>query len=166
MDADDLEVLHREVKLHQTLKHDHIIRLREVFETEGHIYIIMEMVDGGELFDLVAERGFLEEDDAALIINQLVRAVAYMHANGIVHRDLKPENVLCTRSEAPQIKVIDFGASKSTKDRLQTFVGTPSYLSPEVVQGKPYGPAVDIWAIGVIACTFLLKNRYILRALG
>lgn len=109
---EELMLLHREIDIMRKLQHKHIIALYDVFEDSERIYLILELVTGGELFDQIVSRGVYSERDAANVISQILEAVAYMHQNGIAHRDLKPENLLCGGPDGRQIKVTDFGLSK------------------------------------------------------
>jgi len=153
---DELQLLHREIEIMRKLHHKHIIALFDVFEDTERIYLILELVTGGELFDQIVSRGVYSERDAALVISQILEAVTYMHTNGIAHRDLKPENLLCGGPDGKQIKVTDFGLSKDFgKGNLKTSCGTPDYVAPEVLKGQTYDNSVDIWSIGVI-CYILL----------
>eukprot|EP01103_Thecamoeba_quadrilineata_P010526 TRINITY_DN229_c0_g1_i1.p1 TRINITY_DN229_c0_g1~~TRINITY_DN229_c0_g1_i1.p1 ORF type:complete len:795 (+),score=201.82 TRINITY_DN229_c0_g1_i1:271-2385(+) len=130
-----------------------------MYETKTHLFLVMEYVEGGELFDRIIERGCFSEKDAANIIRQILEAVKYLHTLGIVHRDLKPENVLCATKEALDVKIADFGLSKildnDNKQVLQTCCGTPSYAAPELLLCEGYAEPVDIWAVGVILYTLL-----------
>eukprot|EP01125_Pyxidicula_operculata_P001100 TRINITY_DN10_c0_g1_i3.p1 TRINITY_DN10_c0_g1~~TRINITY_DN10_c0_g1_i3.p1 ORF type:complete len:224 (+),score=79.08 TRINITY_DN10_c0_g1_i3:645-1316(+) len=137
------------------LKHKNIIALHEVFDESDKIYLVMELVTGGELFDQIVSRGTYSERDAAGIIRQILEAVDYMHRNGVAHRDLKPENLLCSGPDNSEIKITDFGLSKDfASAQLKTSCGTPDYVAPEVLMGKQYDNSVDIWSIGVI--TYIL----------
>jgi len=148
-------LLQREIDIMQKLKHAHIISLEEVFDEEDNIYLVLELVTGGELFDQIVARGTYTESDAANIIRQILQAVAYMHENGVAHRDLKPENLLLSAPNSDEIKITDFGLSKDFgAGTLQTSCGTPDYVAPEVLKGQPYDHSVDIWSIGVI--TYIL----------
>ncbi|XP_042830245.1 calcium/calmodulin-dependent protein kinase type 1B isoform X2 [Panthera tigris] len=117
----------------------------------------MELVTGGELFDRIMERGSYTEKDASHLVGQVLGAVSYLHSLGIVHRDLKPENLLyATPFEDSKIMVSDFGLSKiQTGNVLGTACGTPGYVAPELLEQKPYGKAVDVWALGVISYILL-----------
>jgi calcium/calmodulin-dependent protein kinase I len=154
------EMLKREIGIMRRLKHPNIIELYDVFDEDNHIYMVLELVTGGMLFDQIVSRGSYSEADAANIVKQILEAVAYMHANGIAHRDLKPENLLCTGKDNKIIKVTDFGLSKSFGDsKMVTACGTPEYAAPEVVAGTGnYDNAVDIWSVGVI--TYILLCGY------
>eukprot|EP01129_Flabellula_baltica_P002901 TRINITY_DN12784_c0_g1_i1.p1 TRINITY_DN12784_c0_g1~~TRINITY_DN12784_c0_g1_i1.p1 ORF type:complete len:406 (-),score=86.40 TRINITY_DN12784_c0_g1_i1:1061-2278(-) len=150
---EDIDVLRREIEIMKQLSHPYIISLEEVWETEDIMYLVMELVTGGELFDKIIEQKKYSERDSVVIIKQILEAIAYMHENGIAHRDLKPENILVT--DSGDIKVTDFGLSKDySLETLQTSCGTPDYVAPEVLKGVSYDSAVDIWSIGVI--TYIL----------
>ncbi|KAG0721498.1 Calcium/calmodulin-dependent protein kinase type 1 [Chionoecetes opilio] len=115
------------------------------------------LVTGGELFDRIVEKGSYTEKDAADLIRQVLEAVDYMHEQGVVHRDLKPENLLYfAQDEDSKIMISDFGLSKMEDSGIMaTACGTPGYVAPEVLAQKPYGKAVDVWSIGVIAYILL-----------
>ncbi|XP_014675099.1 PREDICTED: calcium/calmodulin-dependent protein kinase type 1-like [Priapulus caudatus] len=117
----------------------------------------MELVTGGELFDRIVEKGNYTEKDASDLIRQVLEAVDYMHIQGVVHRDLKPENLLYfSADEDSKIMISDFGLSKMEDSGIMaTACGTPGYVAPEVLAQKPYGKAVDVWSIGVIAYILL-----------
>uniref|UniRef100_A0A8C8SW41 Pregnancy up-regulated nonubiquitous CaM kinase n=1 Tax=Pelusios castaneus TaxID=367368 RepID=A0A8C8SW41_9SAUR len=139
------------------IKHDNIVALEDVYETPTHLYLAMQLVTGGELFDRIVERGHYTERDASHLIHQVLEAMHYLHQLGIVHRDLKPENLLyATPFEDAKIMITDFGLSKIQSDGVMaTACGTPGYVAPELLQQKPYGKAVDIWALGVISYILL-----------
>jgi calcium/calmodulin-dependent protein kinase I len=152
---EELQLLQREIDILKKLDHRNIIALKDVFDEKDTIYLVMELVEGGELFDQIVSRGTYSEADAANIIQQILEAVAYMHDNGIAHRDLKPENLLCSGDETNTIKVTDFGLSKDfSAASLGTACGTPDYVAPEVLKGQHYDNSVDMWSIGVI--TYIL----------
>nr|XP_054361595.1 calcium/calmodulin-dependent protein kinase type 1B isoform X2 [Mirounga angustirostris] len=118
---------------------------------------VLRRVTGGELFDRIMERGSYTEKDASHLVGQVLGAVSYLHSLGIVHRDLKPENLLyATPFEDSKIMVSDFGLSKiQAGNMLGTACGTPGYVAPELLEQKPYGKAVDVWALGVISYILL-----------
>jgi len=157
---DELQLLSREINIMKKLQHRNIVQLHDIFETQTDLYLVLEFVPGGELFDQIVERGSYSEHDAALLVKQILEGIDYMHKHGVVHRDLKPENLLCANpkndpSKASVIKIADFGLSKDVETgNLQTSCGTPSYVAPEVLMGGSYDNEVDIWSIGVI--TFVL----------
>ncbi|XP_046407168.1 calcium/calmodulin-dependent protein kinase type 1-like [Ischnura elegans] len=139
------------------LKHPNIVQLLETFEDKHKVYLIMELVTGGELFDRIVEKGSYTEKDASDLIRQVLEAVDYMHEQGVVHRDLKPENLLYySPDEDSKIMISDFGLSKMEDSGVMaTACGTPGYVAPEVLAQKPYGKAVDVWSIGVISYILL-----------
>lgn len=156
--VDDLAVLHREIDIMKRLAHKNVLQLREVFETDTKICLVTELVSGGELFEKIVEIGSYTEPDAANIVRQVVDGVCYLHRNGVAHRDLKPENLLVGGANEDEIKIADFGLSKSfgggPEARLETSCGTPDYVAPEVLRGEVYNHSVDLWSIGVI--TYIL----------
>ncbi|XP_011307069.1 calcium/calmodulin-dependent protein kinase type 1 isoform X3 [Fopius arisanus] len=139
------------------LKHPNIVQLLETFEDKHKVYLIMELVTGGELFDRIVEKGSYTEKDASGLIRQVLEAVDYMHEQGVVHRDLKPENLLYySPDEDSKIMISDFGLSKMEDSGIMaTACGTPGYVAPEVLAQRPYGKAVDVWSIGVISYILL-----------
>mmetsp|Transcript_77953 Transcript_77953/g.242275 ORF Transcript_77953/g.242275 Transcript_77953/m.242275 type:complete len:508 (-) Transcript_77953:89-1612(-) len=145
------------------LQHPGIVRIYEWFETPMHLYLVMELVEGGDLLEFVMERGCLAEKVAWHFFRQLSDAVGFLHARDIVHRDIKPDNILLTeKSEAAHMKLADFGLARSNvrSHDCRTFCGTPSYFAPEVIttfrdrmEGGPpagYGKQVDAWSLGVV----------------
>ncbi|KAD4385343.1 hypothetical protein R6Q59_010393 [Mikania micrantha] len=150
------EKVRREIKICRLFVHPHIIRLYEVIETPLDIYVVMEYVKSGELFDYIVEKGRLHENEARKIFQQIISGVEYCHRNMVVHRDLKPENILL--DARGNVKVADFGLSNIMRDGhfLKTSCGSPNYAAPEVVSGKLYaGPEVDVWSCGVILYALL-----------
>ncbi|KFM28770.1 SNF1-related protein kinase catalytic subunit alpha KIN10 [Auxenochlorella protothecoides] len=154
MDMEDK--VRREIKILRLFMHPHIIRLYEVIETAHDIYVVMEYVKSGELFDYIVEKGRLMEDEARRFFQQIVSGVEYCHRNMVVHRDLKPENLLL--DSRMNVKIADFGLSNVMRDGhfLKTSCGSPNYAAPEVISGRLYaGPEVDVWSCGVILYALL-----------
>ncbi|MEJ1279784.1 calcium/calmodulin-dependent protein kinase I [Cricetulus griseus] len=150
--------MENEIAVLHKIKHPNIVALDDIYESGGHLYLIMQLVSGGELFDRIVEKGFYTERDASRLIFQVLDAVKYLHDLGIVHRDLKPENLLYySLDEDSKIMISDFGLSKMEDPGsvLSTACGTPGYVAPEVLAQKPYSKAVDCWSIGVIAYILL-----------
>lgn len=149
--------LENEIKVLRRLTHPNIVQLLETYEDKNKVYLIMELVTGGELFDRIVEKGSYTEKDASGLIRQVLEAVDYMHEQGVVHRDLKPENLLYySPDEDSKIMISDFGLSKMEDSGIMaTACGTPGYVAPEVLAQKPYGKAVDVWSIGVISYILL-----------
>lgn len=150
------EKVRREIKILRLFMHPHIIRLYEVIETPNDIYVVMEYVESGELFDYIVEKGRLMEDEARHFFQQIISGVEYCHRNMVVHRDLKPENLLL--DSRANVKIADFGLSNVMRDGhfLKTSCGSPNYAAPEVISGRLYaGPEVDVWSCGVILYALL-----------
>ncbi|XP_024524195.1 SNF1-related protein kinase catalytic subunit alpha KIN10 [Selaginella moellendorffii] len=150
------EKVRREIKILRLFMHPHIIRLYEVVETANDIFVVMEYVKSGELFDYIVEKGRLQEDEARRFFQQIISGVEYCHRNMVVHRDLKPENLLL--DSRCNVKIADFGLSNIMRDGhfLKTSCGSPNYAAPEVISGKLYaGPEVDVWSCGVILYALL-----------
>jgi len=160
VDQEELKLLGREIDIMKKVMHTNVLRLIEIYETDQHLSLVMELVNGGELFYKIVDKGSYSERDARDIVRQLVEGVDYLHEKGIAHRDLKPENLLC--SEAPDgsvvIKIADFGLSKafSGGSVLETSCGTPDYAAPEVLRmDGAYDKSVDLWSMGVITYVLL-----------
>ncbi|XP_076942814.1 SNF1-related protein kinase catalytic subunit alpha KIN10-like [Bidens hawaiensis] len=150
------EKVRREIKILRLFMHPHIILLYEVIETASDIYLVMEYVKSGELFDYIVERGRLQEDEGRKFFQQMISGVEYCHRNMVAHRDLKPENLLLDAK--CNVKLADFGLSNIMRDGhfLKTSCGSPNYAAPEVISGKLYaGPEVDVWSCGVILYALL-----------
>jgi len=147
----------REIQFLKLFRHPHIIKLYEVITTPTDIFMIMEYVSGGELFDFIVKNGRLSEADARHYFQQIICAVEYCHRHKIVHRDLKPENLLLDESKR-NVKIADFGLSNIMEDGefLKTSCGSPNYAAPEVISGNLYaGAEVDVWSCGVILFALL-----------
>ncbi|EFC42729.1 predicted protein [Naegleria gruberi] len=152
--------LKREIAIMKIMKHPNIVNLKEVLQTENNIYVIMELVTGGELFDRIVAAEKFDEITARRYFHQLVSAIEYCHNQGIAHRDLKPENLLLDSFD--KLKITDFGLSSIVPNKLgksqllKTTCGTPNYVSPEVIKEKGYdGFLADIWSMGVILYVML-----------
>ncbi|EGG21446.1 putative protein serine/threonine kinase [Cavenderia fasciculata] len=152
-----IEQLRREIDIMKKVNHPNVLALKEIFESDTHLTLVMELVTGGELFYKIVERGSFTEKDARNVVRQVCAGVEYLHSQGIAHRDLKPENLLCSGDgDEMTIKIADFGLSKifGGGEALETSCGTPDYVAPEVLTGGSYDNAVDMWSIGVI--TYIL----------
>ncbi|KAK8824972.1 hypothetical protein WA538_005637 [Blastocystis sp. DL] len=153
---DMLAKVKREIRILQSFNHPHIVRLYEVIDTPTDIFLVMEYVPGGELFDYIVRKGRLPENEARRFFQQIISGVEYCHKHNIVHRDLKPENLLL--DEDNNIKIADFGLANFLMDGdfLSTSCGSPNYAAPEVISGRLYaGPEVDVWSSGVILYALL-----------
>ncbi|OUZ99587.1 Protein kinase domain [Macleaya cordata] len=153
----------REISTMKLIRHPNVVRLYEVMASKTKIYIVLEFVTGGELFDKIARKGRLKEDEARKYFQQLINAVDYCHSRGVFHRDLKPENLLLDDNGV--LKVTDFGLSALPQQvredgLLHTTCGTPNYVAPEVINDKGYdGAKADLWSCGVIL--FVLMAGYL-----
>ncbi|XP_038894385.1 CBL-interacting serine/threonine-protein kinase 23-like isoform X2 [Benincasa hispida] len=153
----------REISTMKLIRHPNVIRMFEVMASKSKIYIVLEFVTGGELFDKIVSRGRMKEDEARKYFQQLINAVDYCHSRGVSHRDLKPENLLLDASGV--LKVSDFGLSALPQQvredgLLHTTCGTPNYVAPEVINNKGYdGAKADLWSCGVIL--FVLMAGYL-----
>nr|GMC75850.1 calcium-dependent protein kinase 10-like [Ipomoea batatas] len=151
--AVDIEDVRREVAIMSSLpEHANIVKLRATYEDNEAVHLVMELCEGGELFDRIVARGHYSERAAAGVAKTVAEVVRMCHANGVMHRDLKPENFLfANKKENSALKVIDFGLSVFFKpgERFSEIVGSPYYMAPEVLK-RNYGPEVDIWSAGVI----------------
>jgi len=155
-DDDMEEKVLRETKILKLLSHVHLVRLYDIIDTRTHIFLVMEYVSGGDLFDYIVHHGKVPEDLAREIFQQIIAAVEYCHHNSVIHRDLKPENILLYKEM--NVKLADFGLANFLSDGmfLKTSCGSPNYAAPEVVSGKLYaGPEVDVWSCGVILYALL-----------
>jgi len=116
------------------------------------LYLVLELMTGGELFDRIVEKEHYSEMEASETIRPIVDAIRYCHSMGIIHRDLKPENLLYgSRDESAIIKISDFGLARFLQGELATTAcGTPGYVAPEILNAKGYGKEVDYWSIGII----------------
>ena len=149
--AEALKTVNREIRIMKMLWHPNIVRLYEVIETAGYMYLVMEYASGGEVMDYILAHGKIVERDACKFFAQTAFALQYCHAQKTVHRDIKAENLLL--DEHMNIKLIDFGLSYvfNPSSTLKTFCGSPAYASPEVLQRHEYtGPEVDCWSLGVL----------------
>lgn len=116
------------------------------------MYLVLELLRGGELFDRIVEKENYSEQEAVETIRPIVDAIRYCHKMGVIHRDLKPENLLYGTTEPSSIiKITDFGMARFLENDLATTAcGTPSYVAPEIIAGTGYGHEVDLWSIGVM----------------
>eukprot|EP00956_Cyclotella_meneghiniana_P045012 scaffold349550_cov70-Cyclotella_meneghiniana.AAC.1 len=158
---EQLDGIQAEAEILRSLNHPYIVKLYDVYVSPGQaIYLVMELVRGGDLFDRIVERGRYTEVRARRLMRRVLAAVYHLHEErGIVHRDLKPENILVVNRRSDiDIKLTDFGVAKNmTAEGLKTFCGTPQYFAPEVLKRRNtvkgdgrYGKEIDCWSIGVI----------------
>jgi len=139
-----------EIDIMKELDQRNIVKLYSFFERPPKLFITMELMGGGELFDRIAKISEHDENDARTVIRDVLTALAYMHAKGIMHRDMKPENLLLT-ADYSTVKLADFGFSKHVNgEEKGDICGTPEYVAPEMLMKKPYGVQIDMWSTGVI----------------
>eukprot|EP00906_Rhabdomonas_costata_P034237 RCo048200 len=155
----------REIAVMLKMKHRNIVEMKECFQTSDKVYIILELVDGGELFDRIKATKKLDEDTARMYFQQLIMGLHYCHKHNIAHRDLKPENLLLNKDNI--VKISDFGLANTQRATdsgrvsdsmmLKTVCGTPNYVAPEVLMESGYnGFFADMWSAGVILYVMLL----------
>ncbi|KAJ6337673.1 hypothetical protein OIU76_007367 [Salix suchowensis] len=147
-----VDQIKREISIMKLVRHPYVVRLHEVLASRTKIYIILEFITGGELFDKIVHHGRLSEAEARRYFQQLIDGVDYCHSKGVYHRDLKPENLLL--DSQGNLKISDFGLSALPEQGvslLRTTCGTPNYVAPEVLSHKGYDGAIaDVWSCGVI----------------
>ncbi|XP_054248419.1 serine/threonine-protein kinase DCLK2 isoform X3 [Indicator indicator] len=149
-------LIENEVSILRQVKHPNIIMLIEEMDTPAELYLVMELVKGGDLFDAITSSTKYTERDGSAMVYNLASALKYLHGLNIVHRDIKPENLLvCEYSDGSKsLKLGDFGLATVVEGPLYTVCGTPTYVAPEIIAETGYGLKVDIWAAGVI--TYIL----------
>ena len=152
--------IEREVVIMKLIEHPHVINLYDIWENRGELYLVLEHVEGGELFDYVSSNGALPEEEAVRLFRQIIGGLSYCHRFNICHRDLKPENILL--DGARNVKLADFGmaALQPNGKWLNTSCGSPHYAAPEIILGDPYrGDKADIWSVGIIL--FAMLNGFL-----
>ena len=159
----DLELLKREIDVLKVCQHPNIINFFDVFDNQDYIYIVMEVLKGGDFFSYLHQRNFnIPEETARDIMHQLATAIYYLHSFGIAHRDLKPENILMLeKGDNPQVKIVDFGLSRTfgPGETCKEPYGTLCYVAPEILMQQPYDKSVDCWSLGIIL--YLLLGRHL-----
>ncbi|XP_043915049.1 serine/threonine-protein kinase BRSK1 isoform X2 [Protopterus annectens] len=147
----------REIAILKLIEHPHVLKLHDVYENKKYLYLVLEHVSGGELFDYLVKKGRLTPKEARKFFRQIISALDFCHSYSICHRDLKPENLLL--DEKNNIRIADFGmASLQVGDSLlETSCGSPHYACPEVIKGEKYdGRRADVWSCGVILFALLV----------
>ncbi|KAM6942353.1 serine/threonine-protein kinase DCLK2 [Lycodopsis pacificus] len=149
-------LIENEVAVLRKVKHPNIIMLIEEVDTPSELYLVMELVKGGDLFDAITSSAKYTERDACVMVYNLAGALKYLHSTNIVHRDIKPENLLVFEypDGTKSLKLGDFGLATVVEGPLYTVCGTPTYVAPEIISESGYGLKVDVWAAGVI--TYIL----------
>jgi len=152
-----LQKVEREIAIMKLIEHPHVLHLYDVYENKKYLYLLLEHVSGGELFDYLVRKGRLMAKEARKFFRQIISALDFCHAHNICHRDLKPENLLL--DERNCIKVADFGMASLQVEgsMLETSCGSPHYACPEVIRGEKYdGRKADVWSCGVILYALLV----------
>lgn len=152
VEPEEKSLLRTEIAVLKLVNHPNIIRMKGLYESKKYIYIVMEMLKGGELFEHIVGKPRFSEEQTAKLIKPLLESVAYLHDLGIAHNDLKPENILCCGDNIEDLKIADFGLSKLLlpKEKMIAACGTLSYVAPEVLTMQGYGKEADLWSVGVI----------------
>jgi len=158
-----VDFVRREIAILRRLDHPAICRLLETFEDDKAIYLVMELIDGRELFDEIVEQSpdKLDERQASNIMRQVFTALQYCHARAVMHRDLKPDNIMVSArgSSQSEVKIIDFGlavmSSRPLKRSISSAVGTADYQAPEARAGT-HMPVSDVWSTGMVLHALLV----------
>jgi len=163
-DHQSLNRIYEEINILRVLgNHPSIIQLVDLDESmPNSIRLVLELCEGGELFDRIQQKQYYPEHEARLLIKNVLEAVAFIHGKGIMHRDLKPENILLkSKVSNTDIKISDVGLAKISKDfprrlpRSHSICGSDFYLAPEVIKQEEYGREIDIWSVGVVCYVVL-----------
>jgi serine/threonine protein kinase len=159
-DSYDLPLLEREILVMKDLRHEGLVTLKQAFQDKTNIYLVLDLLKGGELFDRIIEQESFSEEDASTITAQLLHALDYMHSKGCAHRDIKAENVLLVDKTSTKVKLADFGLANALGEasKFQSCVGTTDYMAPEMLESLKYSFGVDVWSLGVL--TYIMLSGY------
>lgn len=151
LSKEDVAAIMDEVQILLTVDHPNIVAYHETYDDHNYIYLVMEHLPGGELFDspqiFKKEGTSYTEGDAAGVISKLLEALHHCHSLGIVHRDMKPENIMFGADG--EVRIVDFGLAKESVAKMSTFAGTPYFMAPEVLNHN-YGQKCDVWSMGCV----------------
>lgn len=149
--------LRREIEIQSHLRHKNILRLYGYFFDAKRVYLIIEYAPQGELYKKLMKAARFSEKQSALYVQEIARALIYMHSKHVIHRDIKPENLLVGHSG--ELKIADFGWSvHAPSSRRTTLCGTLDYLPPEMIENRPHDEHVDIWTLGILMYEFIVGN--------
>ena len=142
-----------EIKILRRLDHPHIVKLYEVYEMQGQVCLVMDLVPGEKLFNFITKNKWISEDTVAFMMKQILITLNYLESQDVIHRDLKPENILYTLDDRGRLnlKIIDFGlATYHRKKDIIKKCGTAGYVAPEILNNEPYNHKADLFSAGVI----------------
>lgn len=136
-------------------RHPHIVTLKALHEDERHVYLVLELLQGGELLDRILQRSSFTEAEAAEVTFVIASVVQYLHENGVVHRDIKPSNILYSKTnfDPSSLRICDLGFAKQLRAEnglLMTPCYTANFVAPEVLKRQGYDAACDIWSLGIL----------------
>ncbi|KAG7991821.1 hypothetical protein I3843_02G097300 [Carya illinoinensis] len=142
--------------LHLLSQHPHVVNLHNHYEDDFHLHLVLDLCSPEDLYSRIVSRRVIPEPEAAILMSQLVQAIAHCHSLGVAHRDIKPENILFDECNG-LLKLADFGSAETFKDDelMSGVVGSPYYVAPEVLSGADYCEKVDVWSAGVVLYVML-----------
>ena len=159
----DTSHIKEEINILKQLDHPNIVKFYDYIETNLKIYIIMEYIKGGTLKRLIETKLSFSENEACIIIEKLLSAIAYIHSKNVCHRDVKPENIMMNDyNDLTSLKLVDFGLSAQNFDNFEdsNYCGTYLYMAPEQIEKRLYSKEVDVWSVGIILYMLLNEGKH------
>ncbi len=159
----DTSHIKEEINILKQLDHPNIVKFYDYIETNLKIYIIMEYIKGGTLKRLIETKHSFSENEACIIIEKLLSAIAYIHSKNVCHRDVKPENIMMNDyNDLTSLKLVDFGLSAQNFDNFEdsNYCGTYLYMAPEQIEKRLYSKEVDVWSVGIILYMLLNEGKH------